>query len=79
MLLIQDRAFLNVYVETCCPILSELNIIAYLAFQAHVRNQAVIGFGVEPWQVARVRVAVGIALANIEQEDKIVPIGERGH
>ena len=79
MLLVEDRAFLNIDREAAVAALGEFRVIANLALEADVGDEALIGLGVEPRQVAGVRVAVRIAVHDVEQENEIVAVGERGH
>ena len=61
--------------KPCAPVLGEFDIVAHLALEADVRDEAVIGFGVEPRQVAGIGVAVRIAVGNVEQQDEVVAVG----
>ncbi len=79
VLLVQDGALLHVDIEAGGAVLGELNIVAHLALETHVRNKPMIGFGVEPGQIAGIGVAVRVASQYIEQQHEIVAVGERGH
>jgi hypothetical protein len=66
MLLIQDRAFLDVDVEACRAILGKFDIVAHLAFEADVRNEPVIGLGVKPRHVTCVGIPVRVPIGDVE-------------
>ena len=53
----------------------DVHVVANLAFQRDVRDQALHGFRVHPRQIAGIGVAVGVAVLDIEEEYEIVAPG----
>ena len=51
-----------------------LHIIADLALQADVGDEAIAALGVDTRHVARVRVAVGVTVFHIEQDDEFITV-----
>ena len=62
-----------------CPECPKFGVVADFALQRHVADEADIGLGIDPRKVAGVGVAVGIPVGDVEQEDNVVAVGERGH
>lgn len=58
--------------------LRQIDKVADLALQADVGDDALECLGVHPWEVARVRVAVGVAVGHVEQDEEIVTLGRVG-
>ena len=71
---LQRHLVLDVDAITGGVLLGSLDIIADLAFEADVGHKTVAGLGVDAGHVARVGVAVGVSVFNVEQDDKIVPV-----
>jgi hypothetical protein len=51
---------------------AQVNIVAYLALEAHIGDDALHRFGVDARQIARIGVAVRVAVAHIEQDHEVV-------
>ncbi len=79
MALVEHGFFLNINLATFRAVVRQLHIIADLALQADISNQAAAGFRIKTGQVARVRVAVGIAVFHIKQQNKFITVGKSGH
>ena len=62
--------------QPCRAGMGKLDVVADLALEADVGDEAEIGFRIEARHVARIGVAVGIAVGDIEQQDEIVAIGD---
>ena len=71
---LQGNLILDVDAVAGIVLLDCFHIVADLALEADVGHQPVAGFGVDAGHVAGVRVAVGIAVLHIEQDDKIVAV-----
>src|SRR5699024_5816701 len=71
---LQRHLVLDVDAVTGGVLLGGLDIIADLAFEADVGHQAVAGLGVDAGHIAGIRVAVGVAVFDVEQNDKIVAV-----
>ena len=50
-----------------------------LRFRHHVGDEPLMGLGVEPRQVARVRIAVRIPVRDVEEVDEVVAVADRAH
>ena len=50
------------------------DVIPDFALDRHVRHEALIGFGIHPWKVSRIGVAVGIAVRHVEEQNEIVAV-----
>ena len=59
--------------------MGKLNVVADLALEADVGDEAEIRFRIDARHVARIGVAVGIAAGDVEQQHEIVAIGDGGH
>jgi hypothetical protein len=68
----QYSLLLNEDVVAVSSSLAELYVVAKLSLQAHVRGDAVTGLRIDPRQIAGIRIAVRIAVLDIEQENGIV-------
>lgn len=79
MLFVQDRPFLHVDMAPRLALSGQFHIVADLALEADIANQAVVRFRVEPRQVARVRVAIGVAVGDVKDQDEIVSAGKGRH
>src|ERR1700686_1016034 len=79
VLLVKDRPLRDVDCETRLAALGKFNGVANLELEADIGDEALIGLGVEPRQVAGIRVSVRVAVRYIEQDDEIVAVGERAH
>ena len=79
MLLVKDPPLRDVYGETRLAALGNFNIVANFALEADIGNEALIGLGIEPRQVAGVRISIRITVRYIEQDDEIVAVGERAN
>ena len=76
VLLVKDRPLRDVDCETRLAALGKFNVVANLALEADIGNEALIGLGIEPRQVAGIRVSVRVAVRYIEQDDEIVAVGK---
>ena len=79
MLLVEDRAFLDVDGVAGLAPLGDFGVVANLALEADVGDEALVRLGIETRQIAGVGIAVGIAVGDVEQENEIVAMGKRGH
>ena len=79
MLVVQNGAFLHVDMETLLSRTCEFHIVADLSLQADIRDETVIGLRIKTGKIASVGIAVRIAVGDIEDEDEIIAVGERGH
>ena len=79
MLFVENRTFPNIDRVACLAALGEFRIISDFALEAHVGDEALIGFWIETRQIAGVRVAVGIAVRHVEKEHEIEAMRKRGH
>ena len=77
--LVQDRAFLDIDAVPALTVRRHVDVVAHLALQADIGDQALVGLRVEPRQVAGVRVAVRVAVGHVEQIDELVAVLDRGH
>ena len=73
MLLVQHGAFGDVDAETRRVGAGDLDIVADLALEADVADQPVSRLWVHPRHVAGVRVAVGVAVLDVEEQHELVP------
>ena len=71
---VQRNAVLNVDAIAVLPFFSHLHIITDLALEAHVRHKAVAGLGVHAGHIARIRVAIGIAVLHIEKYHEFITV-----
>ena len=71
---VQRNAVLDIDAIAALPLLGGLHIVADLALEAHIRHKAVAGLGVHAGHIARIRVAVWIAVLHIEQHHKFIPV-----
>ena len=78
MLLVEDGAFLDIDRVAGVAALGDLGVVADLAFQTDVGDEALVRLGIEARQIAGVRVAIGIAVRDVEQENEIVAMGQAG-
>ena len=72
VLLVQDGLLLDVNLEGRLLALRQADEIADLALQADVGDEALAGLRVDPRQVPRVGVAVGVAVGDLEEIDDVV-------
>ena len=79
MLLVEDGAFLNIDRVARFMALGQFGEIANFALQANVGDETQIGLRVETRQVARVGIAVRVAVGHLEEQYEIVAIGYGGH
>src|SRR6266481_592351 len=79
MLLVEYGAFL--YIDAIARLVAfrELGVISYLALQRNIADQPLVGLGVHSRHVAGVGIAVRIAVGDVEQENDVEAVGERGH
>ncbi len=71
---IEGNVLFDVDLKTRCTLFYGLDIVADLAFEANVGYKSMSGLCIDARQVACIRVAVGIAVFYIEQDDKFVSI-----
>ena len=71
---LQGNLILDVDAVAGIVLLDRLHIVADLALEADIGHQPVAGFWVDAGHVAGVRVAVGVAVLHIEQDNKIVAV-----
>ena len=50
--------------------------IAHFALERYVRHQAVTGFSIQARHVAGIRIAIGVAVFHVEDENKVVAVCE---
>ncbi|MNG29245.1 hypothetical protein D3C84_1146410 [compost metagenome] len=84
MLQVQHRLFLHVDDIARLGLavgigLFQRHVVADLALEADIRDQPLVGFRIETRQVAGVRVAVRVAVGDIEQIDELVTVGDGAH
>ena len=63
----------------CLILFCRLHIVADLALEADIGHDAVAGLGVDARHVARIGVAVGIAVLTVKQDNKFVTILDSFH
>ena len=76
---VENGLFLNIDIEPLGTFFCQGHMVAYLALQAHVGDQTMPGLGVDARHVARVGVAVGVAVLHIEKQHELVSVGNGGH
>ena len=76
MRLVEDGLFLDVDVKRRRFGLGECDEVAHLALERNIAHQSVPGFSVKAWQIAGVRVAIGVAVANIKNENEVITVGK---
>jgi hypothetical protein len=54
--------------------MGSLDKIPDLALEADVGNESLAGFGIDTREVARVGIAVGVGILNVEEEDEVVAV-----
>src|SRR5918994_4343105 len=74
----RDALVLNVDLEALFVAVGEVNVVADLALDRNIGNETLHGFGVDAGQVAGVRIAVGVAIGDIEEENGVVALGGVG-
>jgi hypothetical protein len=79
MLVVEDGAFLHIDRIAGIAALGDFSVVANFALEADIRDQTLVRLGIESRQISGVGVAIGIAVAHVEQEDEIVAMGKRGH
>ena len=72
VLLVEDGLLLDVDLERRLLAVRQADEVADLALQADVGDEALAGLRVEPGQVPRVGVAVGVAVGDVEEIDEVV-------
>ena len=50
--------------------------VTHLALERHVRHQAVAGLGVQARHVARIGIAIRVAVFDIKNQNKVVTVGK---
>ena len=50
--------------------------VAHFALERYIGHQAMARFGIQARHIARVRVAVGVAVFDIKNQHKVVAVGE---
>ncbi len=76
MLLVQNGFFLDVDFIGRLLFLHQPNIVAHFALEADIGDQPFAGLCIDAWQVAGIRIAVGVAVLHIEQQYEIVAVCE---
>ena len=77
---VEHRFFLNIDLVRWLLFMDQADVVADLAFEADVGDQPLPGLGIDARQVPRVRVAVGVAVGDVEEVDEVVTILDRfGH
>ena len=79
VLLVQIRALPHVNLMAGRAAGDHVDKITHLALQADIGHQPLIGLGVEPRQVAGIRVAIGVTVGDVEEIDEIIAVADRGH
>src|SRR5690606_33972272 len=74
---VQRRTFFDVDTVAGFVALDQLDVIANLALERHVGDEAVPGFGVDARHVPGVGVAVGVAIFDVVKQNKLVTVGDR--
>ena len=74
---IEHRALLHVDVVAWCVAACHGDVVADLALDRDVRDQAVPRLGVHARHVAGIGIAVRITVVDVEKEDEVVPVGDR--
>ena len=77
--MLEDGALGDVDAVARLGALRERHEVAHLALEAHVGDEPLMGLGVEPRQVARVRIAVRIPVGHVEEVDEVVAVADRAH
>lgn len=72
---IEGDALFDVHLEARLPLMGERDGVADLALQSDVGDETLAGDGVGPGHAASVRVAVGVAVLDIDEEDVVVLTG----
>lgn len=52
----------------------QIDHVAYLPLEAHVRDNAAVGVGIETRQVAGIGIAIRVAVGDFEQEEEVVAV-----
>ena len=76
MSLVEDGFFLDVNIEGGRFAFHQPDKVAHLAFQGNIGDQTMAGFCIEAGQVAGIWVAIGVAIAHIENKYKIIAVIE---
>jgi hypothetical protein len=79
MLVVEDRALLDIDGVAGVSAFGDLGVVANLALEADVGDEALVRLGIETGQIAGVGVAVGVAVGDVEQKNKIIAMRQRGH
>ena len=79
----EELAVLHVHFEAPVALVAlvavgHVDVVAHLALNRNVRHEALHRLGIDTWQVAGVRVPVGIAVAHVEQQDEVVAAADVG-
>ena len=54
--------------------LNQLHKVAHLALEGDIRHQPVTGFGIETRQIAGIRIAIRVAVADVKDQDKVLAV-----
>ena len=79
MLLVEDRAFLNIDGVAGVAAFGDFGVVANFALEADVGDETLVRLGIETRQIAGVGVAVGVAVGDVEQKNEIIAMGQCGH
>ena len=71
---VEWHAVLDVDAKTRVILLDRLHVIADFAFEADVRHQSAARLGIDARHVARIGVAVRVAVFHIEKNHEVIPI-----
>ena len=70
---VQRAAFANEYVVALI-VPTQIDVVPDFALQRHIRDQALVRFRIQPRHVAGVRVAIRVAVADVEEIDEVVAV-----
>ncbi|MBX0330207.1 hypothetical protein K2Z83_21285 [Oscillochloris sp. ZM17-4] len=72
----QVRLVLHVDLVALLAAARQIDVVAHLALDRHIRHQTLHSLGVNAGQIARVRVAVGVAVRHLKEHDEVVAAGD---
>jgi len=76
---VKRHVVLYVYAIAFFALLDRFNIIAYLALEADVRHEAIARLRIYARHISRIRVAVGVAVFNVEEYHEFIAVFDGFH
>ena len=74
MLEVMDGTFSEIDALTVLAAASECDEVADLALKAYVGDEALAGFYVDAWEIARIRITVWVGVLAVVEEEEVVAI-----